>query len=184
MGLRSVRNVLGLSQRHTIPGERPVFLQRTVGQNNQVNVINGINGIAYSLQFALTELLHVDQIPAGKLAHHIVVLCAAKIPPEEVFKSILYLNIQPCLYEGRHNEPELVEWLNGPGGILVTRDILFQGMEAATVIYLSDGRSRRYRNWLLRAVAKLIVVSPPYPRERSLPPVLEEHYDVKYPDEI
>ena len=57
-------------------------------------------------------------------------------------------------------------------------------MEAATVIYLSDGRSRRYRNWLLRAVAKLIVVSPPYPRERSLPPVLEEHYDVKYPDEI
>ena len=184
MGLRSVRNVLGLSQRHTIPGERPVFLQRTVGQNNQVNVINGVNGIAYSLQFALTELLHVDQIPAGKLAHHIVVLCAAKIPPEEVFKSILYLNIQPCLYEGRHNEPELVEWLNGPGGILVTRDILFQGMEAATVIYLSDGRSRRYRNWLLRAVAKLIVVSPPYPRERSLPSVLEEHYDVKYPDEI
>ena len=53
------------------------------------------------------------------------------------------------------------QWLKGPGGVLVTHNILYCGMEAEQVIMVSKSLNEEpnLRSGLLRAVADLIFIS-------------------------
>merc|ERR1712172_291617 len=185
---------------HTVPGERPHCLVGEIGFNNP-----RMENIAMCLNYTLTELLHLDRLPAGNLPPHIVILCGDSIPPREVWKTIDYLDIQPCLYDGgveayryatahhydtssenpsndefspTRQRPNLLQWLAGKGGILVTHNRLFAGMESPTVILITKTlgtNETAVRSGMLRAVAKLIVIS--HIRDAKLK-AIEKHFDV------
>ena len=158
--------------------------------------------IAMSLNFSLSELLHLEG--SKELPPHIVILCGDSIPPREVWKTIDYLEIQPVLYDGgveaytyatAHHYPipadpsndefspvkqraNLLQWLEGKGGILVTHNRLFAGMEAPTVILITKTlgtNETAVRSGMLRAVAKLIVITD---TTDSNVTNIEEHFDV------
>jgi len=184
---------------HTVPGERPHCVVGEIGFNNP-----RMENIAMCLNYTLTELLHLDRLPAGNLPPHIVILCGDSIPPREVWKTIDYLDIQPCLYDGgveaykyatAHHYPipenpsndefssekqkaNLHHWLEGKGGMLVTHNRLFAGMEAPTVILITKtlgSNETAVRSGMLRAVAKLIVIS--HIRDAEIK-AIEKHFNV------
>jgi len=189
---------------HTVPGERPHCVLGEIGFNNP-----RMENIAMCLNYTLTELLHLNRLPAGKLPPHIVILCGDSIPPREVWRTIDYLNIQPVLYDGgveaykyatAHHypipadpsnddfspvkqKPNLLQWLEGEGGILVTHNRLFAGMEAPMVILITKTlgtNETAVRSGMLRAVAKLIVIS--HIRDAKISEI-EKHFDViEFPD--
>ena len=50
-------------------------------------------------------------------------------------------------------------WLTGPGGVLVTHASLYRGMEAPTVIFITESMDEDgMRGHLMRAVAQLVVI--------------------------
>ena len=186
---------------HTVPGERPDCVVAPIGFNKP-----NMQNIAMCLEFSLTQLLHLDSVAAGKLSPHIVILCGDGIPPREVWKTIDYLNIQPVLYDGgveayryatAHHYPiqenpsndefstvkqkaNLLQWLEGTGGILVTHNRLFAGMEAPTVILITKTigtNETAVRSGMLRAVAKLIVITDTTDANVTN---IEEHFDVTH----
>ena len=113
------------------------------------------------------------------------------------------MDIQPCLYDGgveaytyatAHHYPmdnpsddefspvkqkaNLLQWLEGKGGILVTHNRLFAGMEAPIVILITKTvgtNETAVRSGMLRAVAKLIVITD---KTDSNVPNIKEHFDV------
>merc|ERR1719507_520417 len=163
------------------------------------------------LNLSLTKLLHLPSSgePAEKLPPHIAILCGDSIQPREVWKTIDYLNIRPCLYDGGveayryatahhypvpenpsndefstvRQRPNLLQWLEGKGGILVTHNRLFAGMEAPTGILITKTigtNETAVRSGMLRAVAKLIVITD---TTDSNVTNIEEHFDVaRMPD--
>merc|ERR1711962_1071079 len=67
----------------TVPGERPHCVVGEIGAYKKIKM----DDIAMCLNFSLTELLHLDRLPVGKLPPHIVILCGDSIPPREVRKT-------------------------------------------------------------------------------------------------
>ena len=76
-----------------------------------------------------------------------------------VHSAIVSAGYSPCyLYQGGEGGEQgdgLRHFLGGQGGILVTSQALFEGMEANTIVYIGDGGSW-VRSSMLRAVGKLI----------------------------
>ena len=106
---------------------------------------------------------------------HTAVLCSGYISPRQVAAAIptaiLYdggvevYNIRgiPTLLassERCDQRPGLERWLT-TGGTLVTHERLFRGMEAASVLYVTDspGLGGGVRSALMRAVASLVLVT-------------------------
>merc|ERR1712228_226375 len=108
-----------------------------------------------------TELLHLSKTPAEQWPH-IVVLCGDDISPSDVFKRI---DGHPKLhlYDGEaESKGGLAQWLESPGGLLVTSNQLFAGMEAPVVIFITKSlgpREPAVRSGMLRAVSKLVVIT-------------------------
>jgi len=186
---------------NTVPGERPHCV---VGHIRGFRPC--MDNIAMCLEFALTQLLHLPLSghPAKKLPPHIAILCGDKIRPREVWKTINYLNIKPYLYDGGvdhysyatvehypsstdpangdlstiQQRADLVQWMEGPGGILVTHNRLFAGMEAPTVLLITKTlgtNETAVRSGMLRAMAKLVVISDI--KDTNVETV-EKHFDV------
>ena len=183
---------------NTVPGERPDCVVGELGGYTP-NMAN----IAMCLNLSLTKLLHLPLSgePAEKLPPHIAILCGDSIQPREVWKTIDYLNIRPCLYDGgvkmysyatahhydfSENQPHptnqqranLIQWMEGPGGILVTHNRLFAGMEAPTVVLITKTlgtNETAVRSGMLRAVAKLVVISD---RRDTNIEMVQKHFDV------
>ena len=106
-----------------------------------------LENIARCLKFAMNQVLHLDlsRDLTKALPPHIAILCGDNIHSREVWKTSDYLN-KPYLYDGggeyysyatAHHYPNqndsvntehslveqrsnLVQWMEGPGGILVT----------------------------------------------------------------
>merc|ERR1719370_1950302 len=128
------------------------------------------------------------------------------IQPREVWRTIDYLNdtIKPHLYDGgveyysyakahhyssaQHavdedpspdqQRADLIQWMEGPGGILVTHNRLFAGMEAPTVVLITKTlgtNETAVRSGMLRAVAKLVVITDV--RDAKIK-AIEKHFDV------
>ena len=71
----------------------------------------------------------------------------------------------------------LTAWLRGAGGILVTHNKLYTGMEAPAVVFISarGGDDTGTRSGRLRAVARLVYISSSSGVDRD---VLEQHYTI------
>merc|ERR1712203_471089 len=128
------------------------------------------------------------------------------IKPRAVWRTIDFLNdsIKPSLYDGGveyysyakanhypsaqdsvNEDPssvqqraDLIQWMEGSGGILVTHNRLFAGMEAPTVVLITKTlgtNETAVRSGMLRAVAKLVVISD---RRDTNIEMVEKHFDV------
>jgi len=187
---------------HTVPGERP---RCVVGELRGYTPC--MDNITMCLEFSLTQLLHLplSEDPAENLPPHIAILCGDEIRPREVWNTIDYLNIKPCLYDGgvekysyatAHHYPvngdhstvqqraDLIQWMEGPGGILVTHNRLFAGMEAPIVVLITKTlgtNETAVRSGMLRAVAKLVVISD---RRDTNIKMVEKHFDVTEMDDV
>ena len=183
---------------HTVPGERPHCVVGELGGYTPC-----MDNITMCLWASLTQLLRLPLSgdPAQKLPAHIAILCGDNIQPREVWKRIDYLNIKPCLYDGgvkmysyatahhytdsenqdhptAQQRTDLIQWMEGPGGILVTHNRLFAGMEAPTVVLITKTlgtNETAVRSGMLRAVAKLVVISDK--RDTNIK-MVEKHFDV------
>ena len=167
----------------TVPGERPWCVLGEIGFDEPKMEI-----ISICLKHSLVKVLHIDEVAPGNRPPHIAVICGDRIPPRKVWETIDYLNFKPCLYDGgvekykegsvclypnpenpaeadhplEEQQANLVQWLEGPGGILVTHNRLFAGMEAPIVIFITrtlGSEETAIRSGFLRAVAKLVVIS-------------------------
>ena len=187
---------------HTVPGERPHCV---VGELQGYKP--SMENIAMCLEYSLTELLHLpsSEDPAEKMPPHIAILCGDMIQPREVWRTIDYLNdtIKPHLYDGgveyysyakahhyssaqhavdpspAQQRADLIQWMEGSGGILVTHNRLFAGMEAPTVVLITKTlgtNETAVRSGMLRAVAKLVVISD---RRDTNIEMVQKHFDVK-----
>ena len=138
------------------------------------------------LELVLNEFIVQD----ASLPQHTVILTGMGVSPFFIWRDLMsYTKYEPILYDCgiktfQANEPvsmlneyhtlhydylnnaetqnqNLKSFLSGPGGLLVTHNVLFSGMEAPTVIYITkDITSDTYvRSALLRAVGKLIVIT-------------------------
>ena len=95
------------------------------------------------------------------MTDQVVILCDGyPLSPRDVYLAIQATGYTFCqLYwkGGCQEQAKLEMFLEGQAGILVTRDYLFSGMEAGTVVCIGGGYSG-YRSCLLRAVGKLIII--------------------------
>ena len=127
----------------TVPGERPHCVVGCLGGYKP-----SMQNISMCLKFSLTQLLRLpsSEEPSKTLPPHIAILCGDNIRPRQVWQTIDYLNIKPYLYDGGveyysyatanhyptnpvdvehstiHQRAGLVQWMEGPGGILVTHN--------------------------------------------------------------
>ena len=200
-GINPTTKVLNTGKSNTtIPGEKPACILTEFG-GYKPNMKN----TTMCLNYALTQLLHLptSEHPTAKdpMPPHIVVLCGDQISPKEVADSIDFLHIQPLLYDGgvesygyatAHHYPQeqrepgqlnkqkvdLDQWLKSTGGILVTHNRLFAGMEAPTVILITKTlgtNETSVRSGMLRAVAKLIVITDVKDANKE---EIEKHFEI------
>ena len=65
-----------------------------------------------------------------------------------------------------------------PGGILVTHNKLYTGMEAPAVVFIAEGRSGNEagtRSGRLRAVSRFVYITPSFNMKQD---ILEQHYNI------
>ena len=76
----------------------------------------------------------------------------------------------------------LKQWLTGSGGVLVTHNLLFCGMEADVVIMISKNLNEEpnLRSGLLRAVAGLVFISGSGMSDKKKRGEIEAHFDCSY----
>ena len=155
-------SILPVGRRSTVVGSRPFCV--LTGWTDLIDY----PAIKRSLQHTLDHLVPTNS--------HTAILCGCGISPQLV--ASLISNIA-MLYDGGVEEykgngrpimrakskryeqrPDLERWLT-TGGLLVTHEMLFRGMEAPSVVYIT--RSPAYvagaRSGLMRAVASLALIT-------------------------
>ena len=135
----------------TIVGTRPTFVN-----------MQGIKDEDYKLgvQEALQNVLKLTP----PITTHTVILCGEGIPVQRISNATIDLGYCPLILPVRpqHHELErLKTWLQGAGGLLVTSNLQFAGMEAPTCIFITNNISEEVgaRSGLLRATTRLVVIS-------------------------
>ena len=158
---------------NTVPGVRP-HLTMTAWSTSYPADYDAIQqGVLHSL----TTLLH---LPTPVTSHHVAILCGNHISPRQVatlltsHPTTLYdAGVEQYEYDGTpaYYQPgesdlttqreQVIQWLTGQGGVLVTSSHLYNGLEADFVIFVTRNlsRDRGTRSNLLRAVGGLCVVA-------------------------
>ena len=157
-------SVLTPGRRSTVAGPRPVcLLSRWTG-------LTDYTLIGRCLSHWLPQ-------PPVQLRSHVVILCGWGISARRV-AGLLPSHLATTLYDGgvdrylfggtpsllsvrdrTEQRPGVRAWLTGPGGVLVTHAMLYMGMEAPTVILITQDMSDDgMRSHLMRAVAQLVVI--------------------------
>ena len=169
VGVTTTLSVLTPGRRSTVPGPRPVCLL-----SPWTNTPNSTDytGIGRCLSHWLPQLL------AAQLRSHVVILCGQVISARRV-AGLLPSHLATTLYDGGvdhywlvsspillsasdrvEQRPGVRAWLTGPGGVLVTHAMLYRGMEAPTVILITQRMNEDgMRSHLTRAVAQLVVIA-------------------------
>eukprot|EP00092_Neocalanus_flemingeri_P029864 GFUD01032429.1.p1 GENE.GFUD01032429.1~~GFUD01032429.1.p1 ORF type:complete len:865 (-),score=231.02 GFUD01032429.1:102-2651(-) len=169
--------MLPVAEPSTVPGPKPHCVFVNINTNKEYSVYYGTLG--KSIQYALSNsILHYSQT-----REHLAILCNGRVSPRIVAEDLrsaghavsLYdagvknyaKRYEPLLFEEPDNDrsmevqkSELEEWLTGPGGILVTHNSLFVGLEAPTVILLTADLAceSEVRSGMLRAVTRLVLI--------------------------
>ena len=163
----------------TVPGERPFcilshFHYHWTQLFPFLPQLTDYTTIARGIQHGLNKLFH---LPNPATRPHVAILCGVSISPRLVAK---HLQLQgttvydagvkyfdgygnPKYHKSTDNDTQrksVATWLTGKGGLLVTHNSLFNGMEVGYAIYvtrrLTDMGSR---SALLRAIGALCVVT-------------------------
>ena len=125
------------------------------------------------LNYCLTQLLELplsDNPVENQQQPQIVVLCGDGIQSKEVWETIKYLNIKPYLFDDATTESSagpqeanLKKRMEDAGGILVTHNRLFAGMEVDTVVSitmtLGANEAAERISSIMRDETKLIVIT-------------------------
>ena len=158
------------SSTHTVVGIRPIFLNEPRGFLARLNFW-GISTPEIILKEVLSKFLKLEAHPR----EHAVILCGHKIPIPEVSEAAIKIGYRPITYSQPPTDEERVKlcaWLRGTGGLLVTSNLQFAGMEASTCVFITNNIVKEIgaRSGLLRATARLVVVSftPGIDREEIL----------------
>ena len=161
-------SVIPPGSRSTVPGPPPRMVL------TKWSDIPDYPTIQLSLAHCLTSLL------PSPLTGPVAILCGADISPREVAQRLSSSQHPVTLYDGgvrhydsdgspslypaaerRDQRGQLEVWLGGGAATLVTHNILFSGMEAATVIYVTGwpGAEPGARSGIMRATAGLLLVA-------------------------
>ena len=155
---------------NTVPGVRPHLTMTAWSSSPDYDAIQ--QGVLHSL----TTLLH---LPTPVTSHHVAILCGYNISPRQVATLLTshpttlydagvdyYADGTPAYYQPGESDlttqrEEVIQWLTGQGGVLVTSSHLYNGLEADFVIFVTSDLSddRGVRSSLLRAVGGLCVVT-------------------------
>ena len=142
-----VMSVLPPAASSTVPGPRPHCVLPAVGIDRD----NIIRRVRHSLQ----NILHLSH----QVQENIVITMYHTTHMSAVHSAIVSAGYSPCyLYKGGEGGEQgdgLRHFLGGQGGILVTSQALFEGMEADTIVFIGGG-VYGVRSSMLRAVGKLI----------------------------
>ena len=139
-------SVLPPAASSTVPGPRPhCVLPHSYDTDN----------IIRRVRHSLENILHLSQ----HVQENIVITMESYLDMSAVHSAIVSAGYSPCyLYQGGEGGEQgdgLRHFLGGQGGILVTSQALFEGMEANTIVFIGDG-NYGVRSSMLRAVGKLI----------------------------
>ena len=193
--------MLPLAEPSTVPGPQPHC------------VLVGINaGLAYAVYYrSLERSIHyaLSLLHYASTQEHLAILCNGRICPWEVAMDLRVAGLAVTLYDagvktfspkGKPKEcygtkehaacplvkqkEDLEMWLTGSGGILVTHNKLFVGMEAPSVILLTGdvATDSEVRSGLLRAVTRLVLICDKQGNARpSVKKELEKKFEVHEP---
>ena len=176
-------SVLPPGRSSTVPGARPSCILSCWSGSPDYKAIER------SMEYAFKNLL--------PLSSHTAVLCSDGINPQKVAALFTTTTI---LYDGgverygsdgrpsfihlkddrlcgtRDQRPGLERWL-ATGGLLVTHERLFRGMEAPTILYITShpGSSSGVRSSMMRAVASLVIIARDSAAKKD---VLGENFEV------
>ena len=142
--------IRGATSSSTVEGTRPTLIIADETADGQYKK---------SLEEALLTTLKIKSPPT----EHVVVLCGEGISVTAVSKATVMLGYDPVTYPLTPSELErqqLRVWLKGTGGLLVTSNLQFSGMEASTCVFITRKlvEETGARSGLLRATTRLVVV--------------------------
>merc|ERR1712083_687875 len=138
----------GASSASTVVGERPVFVD-----------MQGKKDDDYTVGMKEVQL----KVPQFK-NDHAVILCGENVSVQRVFEAAKKVGYSPVIFPQSPTSDDLKQlhtWLRGTGGLLVTSNLQFSGMEASTCVFITNNIAEETgaRSGLLRATARLVVVS-------------------------
>ena len=141
-------SVLPPAASSTVPGPRPHCVLPF--DQDYDNVIRRV-------RHSLENILHLSQHVQENIVITMDITAARHM--SAVHSAIVSAGYSPCyLYQGGEGGEQgdgLRHFLGGQGGIMVTSQALFEGMEANTIVYIGEGIIG-VRSSMLRAVGKLI----------------------------
>ena len=139
------------SSAHTVQGVRPVLLD-----------LEGIPDSDFS--FGMNEVFSKVLKMKTTLTHNIAVLCGEDVSVSKVCQAVSGIGFCAATFPpspSAEQEQQLRTWLKGGGGLLVTSNLRFAGMEAPTCVFITKNiiEETGARSGLLRATSRLVVVS-------------------------
>ena len=143
--------IRGAASASTVVGRRPTFLS-----------MGGIRDPNYKL--ALKEALEGILQLKAPLTEHTVILCGEGVSVSKVSQGATMMGYSPSMFPQNPSNEDLNKlrtWLQGRGGLLVTSNLQFSGMEAFTCVFITNKITADVgvRSGLLRATTKLVVIS-------------------------
>ena len=149
-------SVLPPAASSTVPGPRPHCVL-PFGQD--------ADNVLMRVRHSLENILHLSE----HVQENIVITMDSSDHMSAVHSAIVSAGYSPCyLYQGGEGGEQgdgLRHFLGGQGGILVTSQALFEGMEANTIVFIGVGLIG-VRSSMLRAVGKLIFL-PTYKQKEG-----------------
>ena len=124
--------------------------------------MGGIRDPNYKL--ALKEALEGILQLKAPLTEHTVILCGEGVSVSKVSQGATMMGYSPSMFPQNPSNEDLNKlrtWLQGSGGLLVTSNLQFSGMEAFSVVFITNNITADVgvRSGLLRATTKLVVIS-------------------------
>jgi len=97
-------------------------------------------------------------------SEHVVILCGVGIPLQDIRESVTAAGYSPTTLPPHPTEEEVQDlrtWLRGDGGILITSNLQFSGMESPACVFITDNLAEETaaRSGLLRGTTRLVLVS-------------------------
>ena len=160
LGRRSDKNtqtsVIAEASVSTVVGMRPTFIHMGGGLQILDKDYN------MGLKEALVDVLKMRKNPG----EHAVIICGEGISVETVSKTTTKMGFSPTTVSQKpinekYQHQQLQVWLKSKGGLLVTSDLQFAGIEAPTCVFITNNiiEETGARSGLLRATSRLVVVS-------------------------
>merc|ERR1719458_2324041 len=146
--------ISGASSSSTVVGVRPTFV-------DMPEMRTGYEDYTLAMEESLKKTLKLKPHPT----EHVAILCGEGISVKKVSEAATKLGYSPIAFPPstptEDEKLQLRTWLRGNGGLLVTSNLQFSGMEAPTCVFITNNlvEETGARSGLLRATSRLVVVS-------------------------